>query len=170
MEDYLKQKRILIVDDEPDVLETLRELLDMCSVDSAPDFNTARTLLNQRTYDAAILDIMGVSGYDLLELSNERGIPAIVLTAHALSPEDLVKSITEGALCYLPKAKMVDITDYLVEVLQASEKGSRISRKWFMRVKPYFDKKFGPEWTDRHQDFLRNFNLAHTREELEEIL
>ena len=170
MEDFLKQKRILIVDDEPDVLETLRELLDMCIVDSAPDFNSAKILLNQQTYDAAILDIMGVSGYDLLELSNERGIPAIVLTAHALSPEDLVKSITEGALCYLPKARMADIPVYLVEVLQAFEKGSRISRKWFKRVKPYFDKKFGPDWTDRHQDFLNNFNLAHTKEELEEIL
>ena len=170
MEDFLKGERILIVDDEPDVLETLRELLDMCIVDSAPDFNSAKTLLNQQTYDAAILDIMGVSGYDLLELSNERGIPAIVLTAHALSPDDLVKSITEGALCYLPKVKMADITEYLVEVLQAFEKGNQISRKWFIRVKPYFDKKFGPEWADRHHDFLNNFNLAHTREELEEIL
>ena len=37
----LEGKRILIVDDEPDVLETLLELLDMCNIDTAPDFETA---------------------------------------------------------------------------------------------------------------------------------
>ena len=40
--DILKDKKILIVDDEPDILETLVELLDMCLIDSAPDFETAK--------------------------------------------------------------------------------------------------------------------------------
>jgi CheY-like chemotaxis protein len=83
---------------------------------------------------------MGVRGYEILELSNERGIPAIMLTAHALSPDHLVKSLKEGAQCYLPKDKMADISDYLSEVLQASEKGVRKSQNWFDRIKPYFDK------------------------------
>jgi CheY-like chemotaxis protein len=33
MTERLKGKRILIVDDEPDVLEALGELLDMCEID-----------------------------------------------------------------------------------------------------------------------------------------
>ena len=37
MAETLKGERILIVDDEPDVLETLGELLDMCVIDFAPD-------------------------------------------------------------------------------------------------------------------------------------
>ena len=37
--DYLRYKRVLIVDDEPDVLETLKELLGMCDVVEASDFN-----------------------------------------------------------------------------------------------------------------------------------
>ena len=32
-EEILKDKRILIVDDEPDILETLEELLDVCLID-----------------------------------------------------------------------------------------------------------------------------------------
>jgi len=89
----LKDKKILIVDDEPDILETLMELLDMCLIDSAPDFETAKKFLSKNTYDAAILDIMGVRGYDLLQITTQKEIPALMLTAHALSPEHLIKSI-----------------------------------------------------------------------------
>ena len=41
----LKDKRILIVDDEPDVLETLQDLLEMCDVVKAFNFNAAKELL-----------------------------------------------------------------------------------------------------------------------------
>jgi CheY-like chemotaxis protein len=37
MHESLTDKRILIVDDEPDVLESLKELLDVCIVDCAPN-------------------------------------------------------------------------------------------------------------------------------------
>ena len=57
MENILDGKRILIVDDEPDILETLVEILDMCLVDSAPNFETAKKFLNKNKYDLAILDI-----------------------------------------------------------------------------------------------------------------
>ena len=79
MEDLkiLEGKRILVVDDEPDVLETVLDLLDMCNIDAAPDFETAKKFLQKNTYDIAIFDIMGVRGYDLLEIANKRGIPAL---------------------------------------------------------------------------------------------
>ena len=37
----LKDKVILVVDDEPDVLESVEEELDMCIVHKAPDYDTA---------------------------------------------------------------------------------------------------------------------------------
>ena len=86
----------MIVDDEPDVVETIKELLDMCNIDTATDFETGRKLLNQNKYDIAILDIMGVNGYELLEIANKNDTPALMLTAHAFSPDDLSKSISEG--------------------------------------------------------------------------
>ena len=67
MDDILKGKRVLIVDDEPDILETLTELLDMCFTDTAPNFETAKKFLLKNEYDVAIFDIMGVKGYELLE-------------------------------------------------------------------------------------------------------
>ena len=102
MSQFLVGKKVLIVDDEPDVFETLNELLDMCSVDYAQDFKTAKKFLLETNYDAAILDIMGVDGYKLLTLARQREIPALMLTAHALSPDNLKKSIERGADAYIP--------------------------------------------------------------------
>lgn len=170
MTETLKGKKILIVDDEPDVLETLGELLDMCVIDYAPDYETAEKLLKEKSYDAAILDIMGVKGYDLLELAKGRDLPALMLTAHALSPDHLVKSIQGGAYSYIPKVEMVDIAFYLNEVIQAKLAGDRRPKTWFKRLSPLFDKKFGTDWRKKHKDVLRDFDLTHTREDLEKIL
>ena len=43
--DLLEGKRVLIVDDEPDVLESLIELLSMCDVVTASTFEEAKELL-----------------------------------------------------------------------------------------------------------------------------
>ena len=43
--DRLSGKRVLIVDDEPDVLETLEGLLPMCHVSKASNFAEAEKLL-----------------------------------------------------------------------------------------------------------------------------
>lgn len=101
--EVLRGKKLLIVDDEPDILETLQDLLDMCFIDTAPNYETALKFIEKERYDAAIFDIMGVQGYDLLKLADQKGIPVLMLTAHALNPEDLIKSIKTGAQAYLPK-------------------------------------------------------------------
>ena len=172
MEEVLKDKRILIVDDEPDILETLKELLDMCIIDTAPNFETARKFLKNGTYDAAILDIMGVDGYGLLELTHNKGIPTIMLTAHALSADNLVKSIKEGAQSYLPKDQMADISTYLVEIIAANKKNAGKSRKWLERLMPFFNKKFGPAWKDQHKEFWAEYDRVQpvTRDEAEKML
>ena len=173
MEDVLKGKRILIVDDEPDVLETLVEILDTCSVDTAPNFETAQKFLKKNTYDLAILDIMGVRGYDLLELANERNIPALMLTAHAVSPDNLVRSIKGGAESYVPKDKISEITVYIEEILESREKGGvEKEAKWLERLEPYFDKKFGEGWKDEEKEFWEVFDRKYrpSKKEIEEMI
>jgi len=93
----LDGKRILIVDDESDILDILEELLEMCDVARASTFDEARGLLESKNFDIAILDIMGVNGYGLLEIANRKKITAVMLTAHAFTPDNLVRSIKEGA-------------------------------------------------------------------------
>ncbi len=70
--EYLEGKRILIVDDEPDVLDSLEDLLSMCDVTRASNFLDAKEFLQGRYFDIAVLDIMGVEGYDLLEIANKK--------------------------------------------------------------------------------------------------
>jgi DNA-binding response OmpR family regulator len=90
----IEGKRILIVDDEKDVLDTLNDLLSMCKIDCASSFDEAKRLIEENDYDVAILDIMGVNGFDLRDRKN-RNIPALMLTVRP--EENLRRSAEEGA-------------------------------------------------------------------------
>ena len=158
----LNDKKILIVDDEPDVVESLEELLeDTFLVDTASSFEEAVACLKNNTYDAAVLDIMGVSGYDLLEATYTLGIPTLMLTAHALSPDNLKKSIELGADAYIPKDKMVDISMYVEDVLISRQDKKKDNFKWYVKFMPLFDKFFGEGWKDPEKEFWDEFDKKH---------
>jgi len=161
MQNILENKKVLVVDDEPDILETLEELLYMCSVDTASTFEEAIDFLKTNTYDVAVLDIMGVKGYDLLEATNRMKIPSLMLTAHALTPDNLKQSIEKGADAYVPKDKLADISIFLEDVLTAREKGEKSSIKWFSLLEPMFDKLFGEGWKKTDKDFWNEFDEKH---------
>ena len=161
--DILTGKRVLIVDDEPDVLESLTELLDMCQIETASNFESGRTLLTLKKFDVAVLDIMGVKGYDLLELANKNGVPAIMFTAHALSPDNFVKSIKGGAKAYVPKEKMPEIASFVADLLTARQNNTRY-RGWYGKLKKFFDSQFGPNWLDRYHEFKRQYGDYFTEE------
>jgi len=147
----LEGKHILIVDDEPDVLETLRDLLSMCRLEVAGSFEEARDKLETHYFDIAILDIMGVKGYDLLKLASDKDVIAVMLTANAMTPRDLEKSYQEGAASFLPKEKMADIQMFLNDVLEARDQGKSFWWRWFDRLADYFEHKFGPDWQKKHR-------------------
>ena len=149
-ESRLAGKRILIVDDEPDVLESLTELLPMCEVVQASRFDEAKQLLEGQPFDLAILDIMGVDGYELLEIANQRQVSAVMLTARAINPTNIMKSYEEGAASFVPKEEMANITLFLEDILEAKEKGKHFWWRWFDRMADYCDKKFGPDWQKEH--------------------
>lgn len=150
----LAGKRILIVDDEPDILEALEELLDMCEIEKATNFDDAKALLESHPFEIAILDIMGVDGYKLLEIANSRHITAVMLTAHGLSMENTVRAYKEGAAFFIPKEKMTDIDTYLVDILEAKHKGKHPWRKWLKRFGSYYENRFGKEW-DNYEEFWK---------------
>jgi CheY-like chemotaxis protein len=150
----LKDKAILIVDDEPDILETVKEQLDMCLVHTATNYDTALQHLLSYTYDIVILDIMGVNGFELLKKSVSRGFPTVMFTAHALTPESLKKSIKLGAVSFLPKDKASELKNFLEQVVLGG--GKPIWKKVFDRFESYFKKRFGPDWKEK-DNFLKEF-------------
>jgi len=126
----LDGKSILIVDDESDILDILEELLEMCDVERASTFDEARELLESKDFDIAILDIMGVNGYGLLKIANQKKLIAVMLTAHAFTPDNLVRSIKEGAASYLPKEEISNITTFLGDILKSKETGKNPWDVW----------------------------------------
>ncbi|WP_457554010.1 universal stress protein [Desulfobacula sp.] len=157
-ETLLKDRRVLVVDDEPDILETVEELLDMCVIDTAASFEKAKKCLENNSYDIAILDIMGVSGYDVLALARKKNIPALMLTAHALTPENLKESIQKGADSYIPKDELANLIDHVADVIKARIEGKQGYGSWFSNLKPFFDKSFGKGWRDRDRSFWNSFD------------
>ncbi|MBW1955735.1 MAG: response regulator [Deltaproteobacteria bacterium] len=153
----LDGKIILVVDDEADVLETVKDILEGSRVYTARDYDTALQYILSYTFDIVILDIMGVNGFELLKASVKRGFPTVMLTAYALSPDALEKSIRLGAVSFLPKEKMSGLPEYLADVVLGE--GKPVWRKLFDRLGAFFDKRFGPDWKQKNR-FLKEFEAA----------
>lgn len=150
-ESILNGKKLLIVDDEPDILEVLDEEIHEacanCSVDKATSYEGAVQLLESNHYDLTILDIMGVRGFDLLESAVLRNLRVVMLTAHALSPETLKKSHDLGAMAYLPKDKLGEIVHFLEDALE-HEHGPNW-RRLLDKLENYFEERFKPNWKEK---------------------
>ncbi len=158
---YIKGKKILAVDDEQDILETIEDILEGAQVDRALDYQTASGKIRQTRYDLAILDIMGVNGLKLLEETVERGIPTVMLTAHAINPETLMESIRMGAISYLPKETLAELDELLNSLLGAYERGEPPWKLLFDRLGSYFDKRFGPGWKEKDREFWSEFSRTY---------
>ena len=155
----LNNMEILLVDDEPDILESLEEIILLeapnCKIEMAGNYEDAYSKLMSKFYDLVILDIMGVRGFDLLKVASDRDIQAVVLTAHELNPAALKKSIELGARAYFPKHRLSDIVSYLEDVLK-----NDYNHGWgnlFYELRGYFNTHFGNQWMDMDKSFWNKF-------------
>ena len=156
----LNGKTIFAVDDEADVLSTLEEEVlgaaPKCKFEKASTYEEAAKKLESQTYDVVILDIMGVRGFDLLELAVNRNFPVAMLTAHALSPEALKRSIEMKARAYLPKEKLGEIVPFLEDVLKYEYLPGwmRILKK----LEGFFNARWGDYWQKSEAKFWEEFD------------
>ena len=118
--------RILVVDDEADIRESLETLLELegYGVELAADATDASSKLERSSYDLILLDLMmpDRSGMELLAELRERGVqtPVIMLTAYG-SVEVAVRAIKAGANDYL--SKPWDNEKLIVEIENLIAKG-----------------------------------------------
>lgn len=104
----LPKGRILVVDDEVDIRESLETLLDMegYSVDLAQNAAEGLRKMESSHYDLVLLDLMmpDRSGMDVLKEVRERDTetPIIMITAYG-SVEVAVSALKAGANNYFPK-------------------------------------------------------------------
>ena len=99
---------ILIVDDDPDIRESLSDMLshEGYAVQGAATGNEALRYAKQEQYGAALLDIHlpDLNGLSVLKVMMELdpSLPIIILTGNA-TPENTIGSLTKGAFAYLTK-------------------------------------------------------------------
>jgi CheY-like chemotaxis protein len=159
-ESILNGKKILAVDDEPDVLEVIEEEIlaaaPKCKFDKVTSYFEAHKKLGSKYYDIVILDIMGVRGFHLLDLAVSRHLVVTMLTAHSLNPESLKRSIEKKARAYLPKEKLGEIVPFLEEILEETE----FLSGWVRLMKQlgrYFNLRWGKNWQKPEAAFWKDF-------------
>jgi CheY-like chemotaxis protein len=144
----LNGKCVLAVDDEPDVLSILEDEIlgaaPKCKFEKAATYEEAVKKLKSQTYDVVILDIMGVRGFDLLELAVSKDFRVAMLTAHALTAEALKRSFEMKARAYLPKEKLGEVVPFLEDVLKYEYLHGW--KRLLEKLKGFFDSKFESDW------------------------
>ena len=102
------KKRILVVDDDMDILESIRIILEASgySVDTAKNGSEAIEKAKSNFYNLALLDIKlpDIEGIDLLALMPKTTpkMMKIMITGYS-SEENAIKSLNLGADAYLKK-------------------------------------------------------------------
>lgn len=126
--------RILIVEDNPDILANLTEYLELkgYSVDCAQDGLSGLHLAATQYYNLAILDVMlpGLDGYTLCQRLREgqHNLPVIMLTARD-TLDDRLKGFSSGADDYLIKPfELSELVARIEAVLRRTQGTSRMLR------------------------------------------
>lgn len=134
------QMRVLIADDQPDVLEALRLLLkrEGFKIESAESPGQALQMIENRDYDAAIIDLnytrdttSGQEGLDLLAKIQtvDSMLPVIVMTAWG-SVDIAVEAMRRGARDFIQKPweneRLSSIVRTQLELSEAIRRGQRL--------------------------------------------
>ncbi len=111
----MKQRRILIVDDEPGIRSSLGAVLEDegYHVDSVPDGETCLHLLDTQTFDCVLLDVWlpGIDGMEVLNRIQERvdeDRPAVVMISGHGTIETALRATRMGAFDFIEKPLTID--------------------------------------------------------------
>lgn len=128
----MQEKRILIVEDDPDNQELLKEIIDSCmpnySYESADNGEEALTAAHKESFDLIFMDmsVPKKNGYqvvtELRKNKNYTSTPIVALTAHTLKGMK-EKVLTSGFDEYLPKPCMPkDLINVIKKYLESKQK------------------------------------------------
>lgn len=132
--------RILIVDDEPGIRESITMILDYEGYDTESAANGEEGLhfVKQGKFDAVLLDINmpGIDGFETLKLLKEidKNLNVVIISAYG-NIENAIKATKHGAFDFLEKP--IDREKLLITVRNASEQA--ILKKEFETIKKEID-------------------------------
>jgi len=115
----MEKRRVLIVDDEPGVRESVRMVLkDRYEMLTAPSGTQALELIAQTPLDVVLLDILmpGADGLEILERIKERApTPQVIMLTATKTVKTAVTAMKLGAFDYVTKPFDVDELILIVE-------------------------------------------------------
>lgn len=131
MDDYLKSKRILLVDDEQELLDMVRSILNedgFSNVYTAKNVKDAITYAGKFVPELAILDVMlpDGNGFDLMKQLRQQGdYPILFLSARG-EDDDRFKGFGLGADDYIVKPFLPkELVFRVMAILRRSYKGDK---------------------------------------------
>ena len=129
--------KILVVDDEKSIRNTLRDILgyENYEVSDADSGITALEMLKQSEFDVILLDIKmpQMDGIEALDhILNEYETPVIMISGHG-TIETAVEAIKKGAFDYI--AKPLDLNRLLVTIRNALDKSRLLSETKILKKK-----------------------------------
>lgn len=129
----MPKNRILIVEDEKDIAESIALNLDLSGYDSLTlddGLLVVEHLKADHSFDLALLDIMlpGLDGFALMEYMQKYNIPALYLTAKADVPSR-IKGLRDGAEDYIVKPfEMLELLVRIEKILHRTGKLNNVLR------------------------------------------
>lgn len=133
----LKDKHILAVYNEWDLIETINEELCESNLDLVRDTETALENIFSNQYDIALIDVMMPDGIHLLEACVKKDVPVIVLIAATAPSRLLMKALEKGAVSYLAKKHTDKLPGLIQEILDAGKTGIPSWKSISNRIKDF---------------------------------
>lgn len=139
----MASKKLLIIDDEPAIRRTLKDILENegYSVDDAADGAEGLKKIQESEYDMVLCDIKmpKMDGIEVLEKVIDEGIdvPFVMISGHG-TIDTAVDAIKKGAYDYISKPP--DLNRLLVTIRNAMDKSSLVTET--KRLKKKVSKKY----------------------------
>ncbi len=130
--------KILIIDDEKNIRNTLREILEYekYEVEEAPDGEKGMEMINEKQYDVVLCDIKmpKLDGIEVLEEIMKSGIdiPFIMISAHG-TIETAVEATKKGAFDFIEKPP--DLNRLLLSIRNALDRSNLVNETKILKKK-----------------------------------
>ncbi len=123
--------RILVADDDPRMLDSLRELIAPHGheVGTAGSGAEAIAMLERRHFDVLLLDLMmpGVNGLEVMDFVNKKGLDvSVIVVSGDTSVDSAIRSLRRGAHDYLRKPYAPEV---LIRTLENTLKKRMLERE-----------------------------------------
>lgn len=129
----LEGKRILVVDNEREVLNMLAEALAASQVVTVGNVDDARPLISKESFDLVILDTISANGCDLLQDCRANKLPAAMLTSREVEVTRVNEAMKRGAQSFFPKDEIHRLPETVVDLLERLEERKTHWAKLFRR-------------------------------------